>query len=170
MLDVGRVTGAHGIRGALRVRPFSGDPSGLLSLRSVRLTLERKGEPPRAADLAVLSAGGAGGREAALVVEGVTTPEGAKEWRGALVSVARDQLPEPDEGEFYVADLVDALVVDEAGETVGTVVEVLPGPAYDWLSVRRPGGDEGLIPLVERFVRKVDAAGRRVTVSPPEGW
>jgi 16S rRNA processing protein RimM len=170
MLDVGRVTGTHGLRGALKIRPFSGDLSGLLSLRSVRLVLERKGAPPRSGDFTVRFAGGAGAKEAALLLEGISTPEGAAEWRGALVSVPREALPEPEEGEFYVADLVGCLVVDEGGGEVGTVAEVVPGPAHDWLSVRRPGGEEGLLPLVERFVVKVDTAGRRVVVSPPEGW
>jgi 16S rRNA processing protein RimM len=103
-------------------------------------------------------------------VEGVTTPEGAKAWLGATVSVPREELPQPEEGEFYVADLVGCSVVDEGGGRLGTVGEVLPGPAYDWLSVRRPGGEDGLVPLVERFVRKVDLPARVVVVSPPEGW
>ncbi|HLF68213.1 MAG TPA: PRC-barrel domain-containing protein [Gaiellaceae bacterium] len=82
--------------------------------------------------------------------------------RGALLEVPRDELPEPAEGSYYVADLVGLEVIDESGVPVGVVREVLPGPANDALEL-----DTGLLlPLVEDCVREVDLAGRRILLNP----
>ena len=49
-------------------------------------------------------------------------------------------------------------------------IDVMPGAAHDWLTIRRTDGAEAFLPLVEAFVREVDIKGRCIRVSPPEGW
>jgi 16S rRNA processing protein RimM len=100
---------------------------------------------------------------------GIVTPEEAKEWSGAMVSVLWEELPPPEEGEYYVADLIGCDVVDAGGVRVGELVGVKEGPAHDWLVIRREDG-ESLLPMVSEFVREVDVEGRRIVVAPPEGW
>jgi 16S rRNA processing protein RimM len=56
-----------------------------------------------------------------------------------------------------------------AGERVGEIAAVEPGPAHDWLVVRREDGESPL-PMVSAFIREVDVPGRRIVVAPPEGW
>lgn len=101
---------------------------------------------------------------------GVDSVEAAQAWMGAEASVSRDELPEPDPGEYYVNDLVGCELVGEDGVAIGKVTDVMPGPAHDWLTVRRTGGGEAFLPLIEAFVREVDIEGRTIRVSPPEGW
>jgi len=82
--------------------------------------------------------------------------------RGAGLAVRRADLPPPDEGSYYVADLVGLTVVDERGNEVGVITDVLPGPANDALEL-----DTGaLFPLVEDCVREIDLAARRVRLNP----
>jgi 16S rRNA processing protein RimM len=82
--------------------------------------------------------------------------------RGAELTVRREDLPAPEAGSYYVADLVGLEVVDADGSRVGSVREVLPGPANDALEL-----DSGLLlPLVEDCVREVDLERRRITLNP----
>jgi 16S rRNA processing protein RimM len=82
--------------------------------------------------------------------------------RGAELAISRSDLPPPDEGAFYVADLVGMEVVDDAQGAVGRVRDVLPGPANDVLEL-----DTGLLlPLVEDCVREVDLDARRILLNP----
>ena len=147
--------------------PFSGDPSGLLAAKVVRVSGVGEGSPER--EYEVVSAHRAGGC-AVFALEGVDSAEAAGALSGAAVSVRRDQLPALPDDEFYWADLMGCEVVDEGGSLLGEVVAVTPGPAHDWLVVRRAGGEEGLLPVVAAFLRSVDVAGRRVVATPPEGW
>ena len=82
--------------------------------------------------------------------------------RGAELAVPRDVLPELPADSYYVVELVGLEVVDEHGALVGSVRDVLPGPANDVLEL-----DSGLLlPLVEACVREVDITGGRILLNP----
>jgi 16S rRNA processing protein RimM len=166
-IEIGRVTGLHGVRGKIKVAPLSGDPSGLLAAKVVRFDGGREKGAARVYE--VVTAHRAGGC-AVFSLKGIESAEAAETLAGAAVSMRRDELPPLPEDEFYWADLVGCAVVDEGGSPLGEVVSVEPGPAHDWLVVRRPGGGEGLLPVVAEFLRSVEVAARRVVAAPPEGW
>lgn len=168
-LDIGRIIGLHGVRGKVKVAAFSGDPSGVLAAKSLRLTGGRGTAPGTVENYEVVTAHRSGGC-AVFSLQGIDTVEAAEPLVKAVVSVRYDALPALPEDEFYWVDAVGCLVVDEAGASLGEVVAVEPGAACDYLVVRRPGGDDAYLPVVEAFLRKVDTAARRVVASPPEGW
>lgn len=167
-LEVGRVAGAHGRGGKIRVKAYSGDPSGLLNARTLRLTSETPAKTGQMRDFEVRTARPQGGF-AVLSLGGIDSREAATEWSGASVSVPRAELPPPGEDEYYWVDLVGCEAVDAAGDRVGKIVAVQGGRAHDWLVIRRDDG-EYLLPVVSSFLREVDVPGRRVVVAPPEGW
>jgi 16S rRNA processing protein RimM len=108
---------------------------------------------------------------AVFALKGIDTADAAKELIGARVFVPRADLPPPEEGEFFVGDLIGCAVEGIDGARIGTVGDVIDGPAHDWLDIRRDGkGGEALLPLVSQFVREVDTGARRIVVTPPEGW
>ncbi len=168
LVEVGRVAGPHGLDGKIRVKTHSGDPSGLLDVPAVRLSAEGPGGARRVRDFAVRAAQPQGGF-AVFSLDGIDSLEAAKEWSGASVSVDRQELPPPGEGEYYWVDLIGCEVVDAAGDRVGEVAALEAGAAHDWLVIRR-GEGESLLPMVEAFIREVDVRGRRIVASPPEGW
>lgn len=80
--------------------------------------------------------------------------------RGTALAVAREDLPEPEPGSYYVFQLVGLEVEEEGGRRLGAVVDVVPGPANDALEL-----DGGLLlPLVDACVREVDLKGRRILI------
>jgi 16S rRNA processing protein RimM len=80
--------------------------------------------------------------------------------RGAALQVERAELPPPEEGEYYVFQLVGLEVEEEGGRRLGRVTEVSPGPANDVLEL-----DGGLaLPLVDACVQEVDLAAGRILV------
>jgi len=168
-LDIGRIIGLHGVRGKVKVAAFSGDPSGVLAAKTLRISGGRGTAPGAIGEYEVVTAQRAGGC-AVFALSGIDTVEAAEPLVKAVVSVRADALPSLPEDEFYWIDAVGCLVVDESGAPLGEVVAVEPGAAYDFLVVRRPGGEDAYLPVVEAFLRKVDTAARRVVASPPEGW
>jgi 16S rRNA processing protein RimM len=168
-VDIGRVIGLHGVRGKVKVAAFSGDPSGVLAAKTLRLSGGRGTAPGVIGDYKVATAQRAGGC-AVFALSGIDNVEAAEPLVKAVVSVRYEELPSLPEDEFYWIDAVGCLVVDEAGDPLGEVVAVEPGAVYDFLVVRRPGGEDGYLPVAAAFLRKVDTAGRRMVASPPEGW
>jgi 16S rRNA processing protein RimM len=82
--------------------------------------------------------------------------------RGATLTVRRDELEPPAEGEFYAIDLVGLEVEEKGGRAVGRVREVTPGVANDVLEL-----DSGLLlPMVAECVREVDLERGRIVIAP----
>lgn len=80
--------------------------------------------------------------------------------RGARLSIARAELPPPEPGAYYVADLV-GLRVEDGSRVLGVVADVLPGEANDNLEL-----DTGvLVPLVEDAVADIDLETGRVVLN-----
>ncbi|HZB34910.1 MAG TPA: ribosome maturation factor RimM [Gaiellaceae bacterium] len=142
---MGRVGKPHGLDGAFVVEGASEDPERF----EPGATLLVQGEPAE-----VVERKRAGGR---LIVR-LDRPVA----RGAALEVERDALPEPEEGEYYVFQLVGLEVEEEGGGVLGKVAEVAPGIANDVLEL-----DTGLaLPLVEACIREVDLERQRILVAP----
>jgi 16S rRNA processing protein RimM len=72
------------------------------------------------------------------------------------------------EDEFWHDDLVGCVVVTDRGQEVGTVTEVVAGPAQDRLEVDTPRGPR-FVPMVKEIVISVDRDAKRIVIAPPEG-
>ena len=137
------VAGAHGVNGELRLKLFS---DGVESLaRHSRLYVGGR-------ELALKDIKD-GGKTAIARFEGVSDRTAAEALRGQLVEIDRDALPPLEEGEYYYADIIGLTCVDEAGETLGTVVSVENFGAGDLLEVERSNGKRSLIPFREPIAR-----------------
>ncbi len=143
-VSVGRVGRPHGLDGSF----FVEQPSESEERFAVGAELLAGGEPA-----VVVTSKQASGRPVIRLDRRVQ--------RGAVLEVARNALPPPEEDSFYVFQLVGLAVQEEGGRALGTVSEVEPGVANDVLEL-----DSGLaLPLVESCVREIDLDGGRILVS-----
>lgn len=101
---------------------------------------------------------------------GVDDRDQASDLTGDLleVDVDPDQLPDSND-EFYDHQLIGLVVVDDVGESLGTVRSVDHLPAHDYLVVVRESGPDVLLPFIPEMVTGVDLAEGVVTARPPEG-
>lgn len=157
---LGRVLGAFGIRGWIKIRPFTEGADGLFGqpewvLRQADADRMVKAEEVRWHGVFVLARLG-----------GVVSRSQAEGLRGADVMVNRDQLPAPDAGEYYWSDLIGLRVRNISGVDLGCIKGLIAAPAHDVLRVAAlpEQGREQLIPFVEPILREVDLAGGFVTV------
>jgi 16S rRNA processing protein RimM len=162
-LTVGRITGAHGLGGALRVRP--GDPDSDTLQIVTRVYLEQDGATH---EYALLDARRINRTTIRIVLDGVQGVECAEQLRGATLMVAVADLPPAGPGEFYYYQLIGCEVVTTLGRRLGTVEEVFSGGANDVLVVRENEA-EILIPVIEDVVKAMDLEGRKVTVQAVPG-
>jgi 16S rRNA processing protein RimM len=101
---------------------------------------------------------------------GYTDRTAAETLTGIRLVIDSDDLPPTDDpDEFHDHELVGLAAALADGSVLGTVSEVIHGPAGDLLAVAREGGAEVLIPFIREFVPEVDLPGGRVVVTPPEG-
>jgi 16S rRNA processing protein RimM len=154
---LGRVLGAFGIRGWIKIRPFTGSFDGLLELSDWVLnqggaSLSVQVEQAKIHGAFVLAQ-----------LKGIADRGQAEALRGADITVAREQLPEPGDGEYYWSDLIGLAVRNVHGVELGRVTGLIAAPAHDVLRVAaepaQDAGREQLIPFVEPILRQIDLAG-----------
>ena len=115
-LLVGVIGAAHGIRGAVRIKSFTGDPKAIASYPLIR------GDKQGGRLKLSLVRPGKGGFIA--TIDGVTDRNEAETLKGLKLYVRRSDLPEPGEEEFYHHDLIGLIVQDDQGRECGTVKAV----------------------------------------------
>lgn len=161
MILVARVAGAFGVKGEVRITTFTEDPLAVAQYRDLK---SQDGGPA----LTVLSARVAKGGVVARAKD-VDTKEAADAIRGLALYVARADLPQPDEDEFYLTDLVGLAVVTPTGEPLGRVKTVQNFGAGDIIEVDpQAGGQTWYLPFTRDAVPSVDIAGGRIVATPPE--
>ena len=155
---VGVVGAAHGIRGELRLKSFTGDPMAIASYGPLQTEDGRRSFKVAAARLLK-------GDMLVVRFEGVGDRSAAEPLTNTRLYVDRSTLPAPDPEEFYHADLIGLRVETETGVAVGHVVAMQNYGAGDLLEVAPPSGDSLLVPFSTAFVPVVDLASGRVVVT-----
>ena len=161
LILVGRVAGAFGVKGEVRITSFTADPAALVDYKALK---REDGSP----GLTLTSGRPAKGGIVARAKE-VETREQAEALRGLKLYIPRDVLPAPEEDEFYVTDLIGLAVETPEGEPLGRVKTVHDFGAGDLLEVQPPEGASWWLPFTREAVPEVRLAeGKVIAVRPEE--
>jgi 16S rRNA processing protein RimM len=157
---VARIGAAHGVRGEVKLWPFTEDPMavidyGLLSSKDGARQFE------------VVRARIAKDHLVA-VLKGITTREDAERVNGIELYIARDKLPPTEAGEYYHADLIGLRAIDEAGAAIGKVLAVHNFGAGDIIEIAPERGPTLLLPFTDAVVPTVDLAEGHVVIVLPQ--
>jgi len=162
LILVGRVAGAFGVRGELKITSYTEEPLAVVRYRDL---LGEDGAP-------VLTLQGGRAVKDGLVARaaGVDDRDQAEALRGLRLYIPRSRLPEPEADEFYLADLIGLRVEATDGERLGVVKAVHDHGAGDILEID-PG--EGRPTWLLAFTRDTvpevaPAEGRLVVARPTE--
>lgn len=171
MVVLGRVAAPYGVQGWVRVLPFVDD--ALAWCEMPRWWLAADKAQPEWVAFDVRACRGQGGAVVACLA-GVEDRTAAAALKGRLVAAPRETLPPTAADEYYWADLIGLAVVNEEGDELGWVSNLISTGAHEVLVVReapqQEGGRERLLPFVETVVREVDLAKRLIRVSWQRDW
>ncbi len=171
-VEVGRVVGAWGVKGAFKVKAFAADPQALFSSKRWYLQPPELPRPPGARPpmplpelLRVVQAKEHGDAVVATAQE-IADRSAAEALQGARIYVSRASFPTPDADEFYWVDLIGLQVLGRDGRTLGRVVGLLETGPHCVLRIQPAdeAAEEVLIPFVAAYVDAVDLPGGRITV------
>ena len=168
-VEVGRVLGAWGIKGWIKVQPHSASPEALFSSKRWFLLPPERG-PKAVFDGPVrLKISQAREHAAAVVASAhdLASRDDAEALKGARIFVPRSAFPTPQEGEYYWVDLIGLAVVNREGLALGEVTDLMAtGPQQVLVIGYQEDGQqrERMIPFVDAYVDQVDLQARRITV------
>jgi 16S rRNA processing protein RimM len=167
---VGYISGAYGLNGWVRIRPYSNDADALLHARTWWL------DKPELHDVDVMQSKMHTDDVVAQLM-GVADRNAAEALKGTTVQIARSHFPALSDDEFYWVDLIGLEVENLQGEHLGLVRDLMDNGAHPILRVAPKAApksaaeeispatsQEMLIPFVDQFVKTVDRTAKKITV------
>lgn len=163
---VGRVDGAYGVKGWVKVFSFTDPMEGILAYSPWQVAKRGKQQT-----LAVVD-GHKQGRGLVALLEGYEDRSQAESLTGAEIRITGDQLPVLEEGEFYWHELEGLAVVNKQGERLGRVDHLMETGANDVMAVKPDATSiddrDRLIPYVaDRVIVEVDTGKQEILVDWP---
>lgn len=157
---LGAIAGAHGVRGVVRVESFAANPADLAAYGPLS---DESGKRRFALALVGTARG-----QLLAQIEGIADRDAAEALKGQRLYVERAALPAPAAEEYYHSDLLGLACEGLDGIPFGTVKALYNFGAGDVLEVERGTGERVLLPFTRAAVPRIDLAGGRLVIVPPE--
>ncbi len=159
---IGRILSPWGIKGWLQVHSFTDPREGIFNYGPWFVdgsSVEIEGHK-------------VSGKRLVVKLPGVASPEEARSWSQKDICIARDQLPAPQEGEYYWHDLIGMTVINKEQVRLGQISQMLSTGAHDVMEVSLVDSDRTvLIPFVQgTFVDRIDTKAKELIVDWPIAW
>ena len=159
--EIGQIANTHGLKGELKVRPYTETAKRFESLTSILIDFdgnlkEYKIESVRYQKDIVL-----------LKLKGVDIVEDAEKLKGFSIKIPREDAKKLEENEFFIADLIGLEVYQD--EFIGIVDDVFEAGGSDVYVIKRKGKKDLLLPAIGSVIKKIDIEGRRIDVEIPRG-
>ena len=160
-LPIGTIVGPQGIRGHFKVKPFTAAPKSLSAYGPVTTD---NGQQLMLQIMAVNAKG-----LAIVSAKGVDTRDAAEALRGATLYIVRENLPDPNAGEFYHADLLGMAVKRQDGTPLGSLVAIHDFGAGEIAELAPRKGSTIMVPFGGDRLIAVDMEAKELCVLVPDG-
>lgn len=160
LLEVGKIINTHGLRGEVKVIPWTDTPDVFEDLETLYLKNN---------DVLTISLVKYQKNNLIVKFKELGDINEAEKLKNQVLYAERSALGELPDGVYYIADLIGLSVRKETGEEVGKIKDVLQTGANDIYVVAREGAKDLLVPVIPNVVLSVDIDGGEVTVSLPDG-
>ena len=152
---IGRIVAPHGLKGEVKIKSFTEAPLDVASYGALMASDGRK---------FMLTDARLQGDVVVVAIAGIADRTSAESLRGLDLTIERADLPEPDEDEFYHADLIDLPVMDASGAEVGRVAAFHNFGGGEVIEIRR-GAAGVFVPFTQKMVPTIDLKGGRIVLS-----
>jgi 16S rRNA processing protein RimM len=156
---IGKILSAHGVRGLVKFRSYMDDIDNLSDYNPVTCADGRE---------ITLTIKHSSGGEYVAEIKNITDRTIAETFRNQEIFTAREKLPEADDGEFYIDDLIDLSVYDSNDMHIGTVIDVSNFGASDLLCIKTNDGKQFFCPMAEPFLVNVDIDNQKIIIADYE--
>lgn len=165
LIIIGKIIGAHGVRGELKVYPLTDDAHRFLKLKDCYLCGPAL-EDPRAA---VCKAARLDRGNVLIRFEDVSDRDKAETLRGRFIAVSRDNAVKLKEGSYFIADLKGLEVIDDTRGSLGTAIDCFETGSQFTLEIKRDKKKNLLVPFVKVYCYEVNIEGGYIKCRLPEG-
>lgn len=161
LLEFGKIIGAHGLNGELKVFPITRDASNFLKIKKVII---------QGIEFSVISVR-LMNNHVTFSIEGINDRTQAEQFKGEYISIKRKDAPSLDKETYYMRDIIGCEVYDDIG-IIGKIVDIIETGSNDVYVTDGSNGvykQQILIPAIKGVVLNIDINSKRIHVKIPKG-
>lgn len=163
LLQVGAITTSHGVHGEVKVFPMTDDVNRFKKLKSVILQYKNENLELNVESVKFFK------NMVILKFKEYSDINDILKFKGCGLFVTRENAVKLKKNEYFIADLIDMDIIDENGEKIGTLTDVLATGANDVYVINLDDGRELLLPAIKECVLDVDVKEHFMKIHILEG-
>ncbi|MBR0426721.1 MAG: 16S rRNA processing protein RimM [Clostridia bacterium] len=162
-LEIGQIVNTFGIKGYVKVNPWVNDVTRFDNLKKVYIKIRKEQQELEIEEVKYHK------NQVLLKFKGIETIEQAEVYRNAILEISREDAIPLEEGEYFIADLLESQVFTDEGEKLGILEDIYNTGSSDIYVVKNELGKSILLPRIDDVIKEIDVENKKIVVHLLEG-
>ena len=162
-LEIGQIVNTFGIKGFVKVKPFTDDITRFDNLKKVYIKIRKEQKELEIEEVKYHK------NQVLIKFKGIETIEQAEVYRNAILEISREDAIPLEEGEYFIADLLESEVYTDEGEKLGILEDIFNTGSSDIYVVKNELGKSILLPRIDDVIKEIDVENKKIIVHLLEG-
>ena len=162
-LEIGQIVNTFGIKGVVKVNPWVNDVTRFDDLKKVYIKIRKEQKELEIEEVKYHK------NQVLLKFKGIETIEQAEILRNAILEIDRKDAIPLEEGEYFIADLLESEVYTDEGEKLGILEDIFNTGSNDIYVVKNELGKSILLPRIKEVFKEIDVENKKIIVHLIEG-
>mgnify|MGYP000443114212 FL=1 len=156
--EIGQIVNHFGIKGMVKVNPFTDDISQFEKLKSILLVKDGKLSEVEIEETKYSK------NQIILKLKGIDTVEEAEKYRGCYLKIARSNSKKLPKDTYFIADLLGLTVYTDENILLGKVEDIYNSGANDIYVIKSEDGKQILLPGIGEVIKQIDLEQEKIIV------
>lgn len=158
-IEIGQIVNTNGLKGVVKVNPFTDDISKFEDLKYVYIQLKNELKKVKIEQVRYNK------NQVLLKLEGIDSIEEAEKYRNFYLKTEKESQEDLGEDTYYIVDLMGLDVYSDKNEYLGKIEDVFPTGSNDVYVVKDNLGKQILIPAIADVVKEVDLKNKKMIIN-----
>ena len=162
-LEIGQIVNTHGLKGHLKVVPFTDDINRFKDLKNIYINFKNELIECTVQEVKFIK------NLVMLKLEDIDDINDAEKYKGCYLKINRKDAKKLDKNTYFIADLIGLDVYDMQNNKIGILVDIFPTGSNDVYVVNLEDGKQILLPAISKVIKEIDIEQRKIIVDISQG-
>lgn len=162
-LEVGQIVNSYGIKGELKVVPYTDDITRFDELKTIYIQIGKELEEYEIESVKYHK------NNVLMKLKGIDDINDTERFRNCYLKIKRENAVKLPEDTYFIVDLIGIEVFEENGTSIGKIVDIFPTGSNDVYVVKDELGKQILLPAISEVIKEVDISNKKMIVNIIKG-
>lgn len=162
-LEIGQIVNTHGLKGHLKVVPFTDDINRFKDLKNIYINFKNELIECTIQEVKFIK------NLVMLKLENIDDINDAEKYKGCYLKINRKDAKKLDKNTYFIADLIGLDVYDMQNNKIGILDDIFPTGSNDVYVVNLEDGKQILLPAISKVIKEIDIEQRKIIVDISQG-